>query len=658
MKIFLIRLISALLFFLIDVSVIAQSDVYDIFSIMKDTSISMEKRSSKVLIQGIYELKSGNIELADSIYNEARKAGVEAHKSLSYYWAFVKKELFKKERELYPDRMDSENRNLGLRYFNNALSNSDSTFREGARNGIGYLSSTLYNDAATKFADYKNDSLAILASKLFQQYLFNMEGAYPFKDFTKQKIAFGLSMGVTYAKLWKNTNEQKYFDLAIANYKDVLALDPKNYSATYNSATIQNSRNESLLQQERNLLKAESRRLDSSLAKLDSLGKEYAVEKQKLDATKSKLAHNQEKVDSILQSKAVLLSEIDQQKSQLSKSEIALQTNNNRLEQSKIELMNSKKELSSTMVLLDNQKFINTAIIIIALIISVLLFFAVRNYIRQKKQNVIIENNKNEISEQHDLLTEKSKEITDSITYAKRIQTAILPPIKLIKTSLPESFVLYQPKDVISGDFYWLLPKANDGSTLFAAADCTGHGVPGAMVSVVCNSALNRSVKEFGLSNPGDVLSKTRELVIEEFEKSDEEVKDGMDIAMCSLNGTTMKYSGAYNPLWIIRKGSSEVEEIKAHKQAIGLVENPTNFPTHTVELNQGDSVYIFSDGFADQFGGERGKKYKSLNFKRFLLSIQNHSLQKQGQFLSEEFASWRRDLEQIDDVCVMGIRV
>ena len=218
--------------------------------------------------------------------------------------------------------------------------------------------------------------------------------------------------------------------------------------------------------------------------------------------------------------------------------------------------------------------------------------------------------------------------------------------------------MLYKPKDVVAGDFYWLLPKARDGSTLFAAADCTGHGVPGAMVSVVCNSALNRSVKEFGLSDPGEILTKTRELVIEEFEKSDEEVKDGMDIALCSLNGNTLKFAGANNPLWVIRKGATEVEEIKAFKQAIGLVDNATPFPTHEVPLQKGDTFYVFSDGFVDQFGGDLGKKYKSPNLRRLLLSIQNNPINEQQQIIDNTFEKWKGNLEQIDDVCVIGVRV
>ena len=280
-----------------------------------------------------------------------------------------------------------------------------------------------------------------------------------------------------------------------------------------------------------------------------------------------------------------------------------------------------------------------------------------------RRQKNIIDEQKTEVEKQkavvelaHTELEEKNREITDSIQYAKRIQNAILPPSKVVKEYLQESFIYYKPKDIVAGDFYWL--EQTKDQILFAAADCTGHGVPGAMVSVVCNNGLNRSVREFGLTDPGEILNKTREIVVEEFEKSEEEVKDGMDIALCSLEGNKLQYAGAHNPLWIIRKDTEEIEEIKANKQPIGQFDNPEPYTTHTIELQKGDSLYIFSDGYADQFGGEKGKKLKTANFKKLLLSIQKESIEKQKQLIDEAFENWRGDLEQLDDVCVIGVKV
>lgn len=289
-------------------------------------------------------------------------------------------------------------------------------------------------------------------------------------------------------------------------------------------------------------------------------------------------------------------------------------------------------------------------------------FFIFNHFRITQKQKAIIEDQKKEVDMAYDQLEEKNTEILDSIAYAKRIQSAILPPQSVLKKELKDAFVFYKPKDIVAGDFYWLEPQKE--RVLFAAADCTGHGVPGAMVSVVCNNGLNRSVREFGLTDPGEILDKTRAIVISEFEKSEEDVKDGMDIALCSLSGVeggstqTLEYAGANNPLWIIRKDGKTVEEIKASKQPIGKYTNPQPYVTHKIELDKGDSIYIFSDGYADQFGGDKGKKLKSKNFKELLLSMQGEEMERQKQLLDEAFDEWKGDYEQLDDVCVIGVKI
>lgn len=276
---------------------------------------------------------------------------------------------------------------------------------------------------------------------------------------------------------------------------------------------------------------------------------------------------------------------------------------------------------------------------------------------RQKtKSNKLIQSQKNEIEIQKDALQERNKEITDSINYAKRIQNAILPPLNVIKEQFPASFVLYKPKDIVAGDFYWM--EKDDDRIHLAAADCTGHGVPGAMVSVICNNGLNRSVREYGAKLPGEILDKTRELVIKEFDQGGDSVKDGMDIALCTLKGNTLYFSGANNPLWLIRNGQNEIEELKGNKQPIGNFEGLEAFKTHEITLNPGDSFYIFSDGFADQFGGDKGKKMKNANFKKLILSFQDKSMEEQAELLDQAFLEWMLDYEQLDDVCVIGIRV
>ena len=329
--------------------------------------------------------------------------------------------------------------------------------------------------------------------------------------------------------------------------------------------------------------------------------------------------------------------------------------------ESKFELNTKNKEIK----VLNADKLLKEAAIekqvfqrnmLIAIAIMTLLFLAIIfNRLKiTKKQKQVIEHQNEVVLEAHNELEEKNREIMDSITYAKRIQSAILPPNKIVKEYLQQSFILYKPKDIVAGDFYWL--EQVNSKILFAAADCTGHGVPGAMVSVICNNGLNRSVREYGLTDPGQILDKTRAIVIQEFEKSEEEVKDGMDIALCSIDGKKLKYAGAHNPLWVIRGG--EIIETKADKQPIGQFDNPKPYTTHTFNLETGDSLYIFSDGYVDQFGGEKGKKFKSKAFKTLLLSIQDKSMEDQKQIIDETFENWKGSLEQIDDVCVIGVRV
>ncbi|UKN00373.1 SpoIIE family protein phosphatase [Paracrocinitomix mangrovi] len=283
-------------------------------------------------------------------------------------------------------------------------------------------------------------------------------------------------------------------------------------------------------------------------------------------------------------------------------------------------------------------------------------------------------NQKEEIEIQHHALEAKNEEITSSITYARRIQNAILPPTKKIDGIAKDAFVLYKPKDIVAGDFYWLEEK--DELVFIASADCTGHGVPGAMVSVVCNNALNRSIREFGLTEPGEILDNTRKLVIETFDQSEEEVKDGMDIALIVFNKKTreLKFAGANNPLWIVRDTNNETNlplekakvleeeniqlvEFKGDKQPIGVHFDPKPFHTLTLTVSKNEWIYIFSDGFADQFGGEKGKKMMYKPMKKNIMEIFNLDAQNQKSHLDKVFDDWKGKFEQTDDVCLIGIK-
>jgi serine phosphatase RsbU (regulator of sigma subunit) len=295
------------------------------------------------------------------------------------------------------------------------------------------------------------------------------------------------------------------------------------------------------------------------------------------------------------------------------------------------------------------------------ILLAGILIIGIQRYRITRKQKAIIAQQKKAVDKAYLSLEERNREVLDSIQYAQRLQKAILPPAMAFQEVFSDSyFVLYQPKDIVAGDFYWL--EKTEECVLFAAADCTGHGVPGAMVSVVCNNALNRSVREYGLRDPGKILDKTREIVISEFAKSTDEVKDGMDISLVAwTHGETdgqlsIQWAGANNPLWIVRNG--EILETKADKQPIGKYTDASPFTSHNIDINKGDMLYLFTDGFQDQFGGEKGKKYKAANLKQFLISIVNEPLAYQRELLIREFEQWRKNTEQIDDLCIIGVKV
>jgi len=285
--------------------------------------------------------------------------------------------------------------------------------------------------------------------------------------------------------------------------------------------------------------------------------------------------------------------------------------------------------------------------------------------LRREKQKVELINL--EVLEQKATIEHKNLEMTDSIKYAKNIQEALLPAITGLQKDFPESFVLYMPKDIVSGDFYWFANR--DGKTLFAAADCTGHGVPGAFMSIIGNSLLNEIIGEQHIYQPAEILNNLHVGVKTALNhnKGESERRDGMDIALCSFNkeNLTLDYAGANRALWIYRKGQTDekAEIIKPDKFPIGgmefeFEEDKRRFTNHTVQLQKGDCVYIFSDGYADQFGGEKGKKFMVANLQRTFAEITSKPMQEQYEHLYDVFANWRGSYEQIDDVLVIGVRI
>lgn len=266
---------------------------------------------------------------------------------------------------------------------------------------------------------------------------------------------------------------------------------------------------------------------------------------------------------------------------------------------------------------------------------------------------------KEEIENKNGELEILYKQVTDSIHYAKRIQEAILPPQALFDQLLPNSFVLYKPKDIVSGDFYWLDKKGE--SVYFAAVDCTGHGVPGAFMSIVGSNLLKDAVNNTDLYAPAEIMDKLNEGVASTLHVgiTEKQTKDGMDMTLCAIDYKSMKlqFAAAFNPLYIVRDG--ELLQYKADKFPVGaFVGEKRKFSNNTLDLKKGDMVYIFSDGYADQFGGPKGKKFMAGNFRSLLLEVSKLPSEQQRQRLNETIEDWRGELEQVDDVLIIGVKI
>ncbi len=410
--------------------------------------------------------------------------------------------------------------------------------------------------------------------------------------------------------------------------------------------------------------------------RIEKLNREFPVNKLIFDHLTQKLKWDEDFAKAIKKASELLIGQISQEKSineiqmekklkelALIKSENDIALKNSLLEkqQSSLEKQEldkklKEKEINEKSLLINQeqkQKKYLYGIISIIVIITIGSIFA---FLRQRKLRKLIDQQKIVVEDQKHLVEEKQKEIVDSISYAKRLQEAILPSQEFVNKHLAQNFIYYQPKDIVAGDFYWA-EKVND-LFFIAAADSTGHGVPGAMVSVVCSNALNRAIKEFKLTETGKILDKTRDLVIETFEKSASEVKDGMDISLLCIDikNKNIFWSGANNPLWYIQ--ADELKEIKADKQPIGKTDYSKPFTTHQIEYKEDTSFYLFTDGFADQFGGPNGKKFKYKQFSDLLIKNNNLSQSQQADIINKSFLDWKGDLEQVDDVCVIGIKI
>jgi serine phosphatase RsbU (regulator of sigma subunit) len=333
-------------------------------------------------------------------------------------------------------------------------------------------------------------------------------------------------------------------------------------------------------------------------------------------------------------------------------------------------ISDQESKIKIQLATLEKQKIILYFILFVLVLVSFLVYYIYRGYRIKKEANIKLEEKnrtisaqKDEIEKQRDVaaaqrdqIAYQKKHITDSIMYAKRIQTALLPSLELFSDKL-EHFVLYKPLAIVSGDFYWVSSK--DNIQVIIAADCTGHGVPGAFMSMLGVTMLNEIVNGKGILMPDQIIENLRQGIIKSLKQvvDEDTVKDGMDIAVCvvDFNENILWYAGANNPLYLIRGG--ELIHYRPDKMPVAIHYKMLPFTLNKIELQKGDTFYIFSDGYADQFGGPKERKFMSMQLKETLVELAGKPMLQQGERLNEIFEEWRGDNSQVDDVTLIGVR-
>ena len=316
-------------------------------------------------------------------------------------------------------------------------------------------------------------------------------------------------------------------------------------------------------------------------------------------------------------------------------------------EQYKIEIERQQQEAKRRI-----QMIVNFALLVVVLLVCAVVVMLYRSFVQKKKANSLL-------AKQNDLLAEQKQEITDSIRYASLIQKAALPTKEYSDSILPENFVYFRPRDIVSGDFYWM--DRTENYTIIAVADCTGHGVPGAIVSMLGISALNKITSKMTIPKADEILNELRQEIIRMLNPAGcvQVRQDGMDIALVVIpkEGREMEYAGAYNPLYLVRDG--QLIEKKADRMPVGIyVKMNQPFIANRFEYCSGDTIYMFSDGYASQFGGDDNSKFKSKKFKELLLSINDYPMEEQARIVDQTFQEWKGTRSQMDDILVVGIKL
>ncbi len=498
---------------------------------------------------------------------------------------------------------------------------------------------------------------------------FTSDGAYV-NLFTKQVKGISESTKFLLAQAADDNKKLEIENLRMEAEKKMAEINMLKQAQELKEAEIKKKEAELLTQK----LEREKKEKDLAIAEQDKRIKDLKFEQQKAELEKKQLEAERNAKE--FERLAILRK---MQEYELKEKQNALNRSNIDLAQSKAENERKEQELSYAQMekkIKDDelkQQMFFTWVLVGGLALMVLFaFFIYRNFQQKKKANMLLEKQSREISlQKHEieqksrLIEQKNIETEQSIQYAKRIQHAILPPPEEIDQYLRDYFILYKSKDIVSGDFYFFSDRhAESGKVYIASVDCTGHGVPGAFMSMIGYEKLKDAVDV--TSEPGKILTELNKGVKSALRQSSDvnSTRDGMDLCLCAIptrtNGSaTISYAGANRPLWVIKKDSNIVEEIKATKVAIGgLTRDEQEFEQHDIKLDKGDTIYMFSDGYADQFGGPKKKKLMTGKFKEILVSIQHLSIKEQKDYLNSFIEEWMKGSEQVDDILVIGIKI
>lgn len=403
-----------------------------------------------------------------------------------------------------------------------------------------------------------------------------------------------------------------------------------------------------LIEQQQDEIRDQELLITDNRRTLEKLRSEINIREAEIEQKTSVLEIQKGEIKSQSLTIEAQLREVQEQGEILREQEQNIQEKEESIFQKEKEIKRQDEKIVLQAEAIQTQKIIILATILALILVFGLVYFIWRNYQNKKRANILLQ-------AQRDQIAYQKQHITDSIEYAKMIQAAILPSMELFSHKL-EHFVVFKPRDIVSGDFYWA--EQINGKFLIVTADCTGHGVPGAFMSMLGISLLNEIIISKEISRPDQILNHLRAKIIEALrQQAGSVVKDGMDMTVCLFDSETLQlqFSGANNPLYLVSEG--QLTQIKGDKMPVAIHDIMDPFSLHQLSLKRGDTFYTFSDGYADQFGGPQRKKFLSKNFKNLLLSVQDLSMIEQGNRLDEVFTDYRLDLEQIDDVVVIGVK-